>query len=622
MHDVSSAEYHNKEIEISCIVCGKGVSPYCIPKRVQVICSKGGKYCSLCQITHNDVLDIEPINEDVLRFIDVSIDRHPGIIKTLLKVDCQFHIKVLEMQNVERIFVLPPVGRDRTRDNFAHISYYIGSDLEVNNTYRMTGYTTVEPKSQVVTHVFTKAVKLTSNIDGFNINRNLNDLNEFIIPNPTSDKIFTFLYKLYDHYAHNITYIYNRFDLHLSIDLVTKSALSFYFKDQYIHRGWLDVMIVGDTRCGKGFVSHKLADYYEIGEVVSGENCSFSGLVGGLHQVNGQWTTSWGRIPLNDRGFIIIDEAGEIKDWSRLSRLRSEGLAEIAKIRVQKTNSRTRILFLSNPTNRTIASYAFGIQSIHDIIRTPEDIARFDYLLVISHDEVPVEDINKDVQKIDKMFNRDLEKNLILWVWSREPDEVKFSNEAIDQIYRSSISLAKSYTFSIPLIQGENIRIKLARIAIAFAGRVFSNRENGKILYIDKVHVECASVFLNMIYKKECSGYLAYSKMRKDSHLDVMVEDYTGLDKYFNSFHKNKEIIYQQLLYNNTITDIDLSQAVNQDRVIVREMIHKLIKYGCITKRGRPSNTPAYIKTPSFTAWLKRKMNVNIEQDKYLPYTQ
>lgn len=611
MHDVSSAEFHNKEIEISCIVCGKGLSPYCVPKRVQVICSRGSKTCSLCQISHSDVLDIKPINEDILRFIDVSINRHPSIVKTLLKVDCQFHIKILEMQNIERIFVLPPVGKDRVRENFAYISYFVGSGLEVNNTYRMTGYTTVEPRTQIVTHVFTKAEKLRSNIDGFNIGKNLSSLNEFVVPNASADKIYNFLYGLYNHYAHNITYIYDRFDLHLSIDLVTKSALSFFFKDQYIHRGWLDVMVIGDTRCGKGFVSHKLADYFGVGEVISGENCSFAGLVGGLHQVNGQWTTSWGRIPLNDRGFIIIDEAGEISDWSRLSRVRSEGLAEIAKIRVQKTNARTRILFLSNPTNRTIASYAFGIQSIHDIIRTPEDIARFDYLLVISHDEVPVEDINRDMYEVDTMFTKDLERSLILWVWSRESNEVRFSDGAIDQIYKNSIDLAKCYTFNVPLIQGENIRIKLARIAIAFAGRVFSNKENGKILYVDKIHVNCAFVFLNLIYKKGCSSYYAYSRMRKDSHLDMVIEDYTGLEHYFNSFHRNKEIIYLQLLSNNIITDIDLSQAANLDRIIVREIIHKLIKHGCIVKSGRYNANPTYIKTPSFTVWLKRKMNIN-----------
>jgi len=587
--NVSSAKYHNKRIKIRCVINGKSTAPYCVPKTIDIRCSK-------CGYSEEPTIEILPENEDILKLIDISSDSQPKVLSKLLKM-CKFcQYKITEMQNIERIFILPPTGKERKTSDLVNVAYYIGYGVETNNLYEMEGYTTVDPSTQMATHVFTRATKLHSDIDSFAISSRINDnLKEFAIEKPNTEKIFDVLESLYTSYAYNITKIYNRFDLHLAIDL------TFRFDNEYVHKGWSDVMIIGDTRCGKGYVAERLVEYFGLGEVISGDNCSFAGLVGGLQQYNKHWVITWGKIPLNDRGLVIIDEASEIPetDWTRLSRIRSEGVAEITKIRAQITNARTRIIFLSNPIKKTISNYSYGIQSILDIVKAPEDIARFDYVLVVAHNEVAMEEINVTRDSIPSIHSNILEQQLILWIWSRKIDEIVFSDEAIRLVYKLSIRLASDYSFNIPLIQGENIRVKLAKLAVAFAGRIYSNKQNGKILFVDKVHIECADAFLRMIYGKSVCGYYDYSILNKTMDLTSQMENFKKVEKYFSSF-RNKEELCKCLLLNNNITINDLSEHLNQPQEIAREIISTLLRYNCIQKKY---NT--YVKTPTFTGWLK-----------------
>ena len=365
-------------------------------------------------------------------------------------------------------------------------------------------------------------------------------------------------------------------------------------------------MIIGDTRCGKGNTVEGLFKYFGVGEVISADNASFAGLVGGMDKINDHWVVRWGKFSMNDLGILAIDEASEIKkeDWTRLSRIRSEGIAEIAKIQARITNARTRQIYISNPPKKIIANYSYGIQALVDVVESPEDIARFDYCLVVSHDEVSIADINTPQPKIAPMYSAELERKLIMWVWSRKHDEIKFSEDAEKLLYERAIKLASIFDFSIPLIQGENVRIKLAKIAVAFAGRVYSNKNYGQFLYVTSVHVECAYYFLRLIYRKDECGYLTYSQIRKSSEKT----DFTKIESYFDSFIRSGggENVKKCLLLNTNITISDLMEYLNLPREVAVELISKLLKYGCIVKKYSH-----YVKTPAFNVWLKKEIMNN-----------
>lgn len=608
MKDVLSSKNYNKKIKLKCIVSGKSISPYCVPKQIIITCTPTEQSnCKDCGYKDTKVLTLLPTNENILQFLDIQSFQRAKIIQGIFNIPCYFTYEITEMQNVERLFILPQTNNKiRNKIKVAPIAYFVGFGIDMNTSYEMEGYTTLYPKDQTTVHVFVSAKKIKSDSETFKLTKEKHKaLMKFTRVCLSVEEIYDYLDKLYLSYAHNITKIYDRFDLHLAVDLAFKSVLSFKFDNEVVHKGWMDIMIIGDTRCGKGYVAEKLAKYFQLGEAISGDNLSFAGLVGGLQQYNKQWVITWGKIPLNDCGLVIIDEASEIKsdDWTRLSRLRSEGIAEITKINTQITQARTRIIFIANPILKTIANYSYGIQALVDIVKAPEDIARFDYALVVAHNEVEIKDINKRREPIKELYSNDLEQLLILWAWSRTQDEILFSLEAIQLIYTLSVKLAQVYTFSVPLIQGENIRIKLAKIAIAFAVRLYSNKKNGKYLFVDSIHVECAYHFLNMIYKKSSCGYFAMSKLQSTQDLYTVTKDFSPIEKYLNAFTTHKVEICKCLLVNNSITINDISEHVNLDKEIAREIISKLVINNCIVKRGI-----IYVKVPAFVNWLKQKI--------------
>ena len=603
--EVLESHFHNKKIKIQGIVTGKSLTPYHVPKRVMVKCIT--PKCE-CEFKNAQGFEINAVDQNILRFIDIPTTKIHTIIKDVVGMPCKSIVyDVVEMQSIERIFVARPTGKERTRKGGgSRPAYLIGSTVETNTVYYLEGYSTVDPSTQAATHVFTRIEKKTNDVESFNMSVGKHsELNEFCVAKDTSDAMYERLKKIYTNYAHNITKIYEREDLHMCVDLLFRSVVAFRFDNEYVHKGWMEAMIVGDTRCGKGYVAEKLSEHYGLGEVVSGENCSFSGLVGGLQQLNGHWVITWGKIPMNDCGFLVVDESGGMPEdmWGKLSRIRSEGVAEITKIQTEVSNARTRLLFICNAPNKTISNYSYGIQAIQELIKAPEDIARFDYVLVVAHDEVTGKQINQRREPLPMMYDAKLEQDLILWCWSRKPNDVRFMPEAIKTIYETSVLMENVYDFSIPLIQVENVRFKLAKLAIAFAARFYSNAENGKILLVKKSHVECAIHFLRKIYGKDQSGYIDYSKMKKSQHEMVTPEKLKTIETYFDGWKLQRNELLRFLTNTNYIVHEGMISHLGCDKTIATECISKLLIAGCLESRGK-----GHIKMPKFTKYLKDKI--------------
>ena len=279
--EVTGAEFYNKPIRIECIVTGKSLTPYQIPKVVVIKCTSEdceGK----CHYSVEQSIQMNPIDQDILKFIDIPSIKIASVLKQVIGIACKsIKYEVIETQLIERIFVARPTGKERTRKGGgSRPAYLIGATIESNTVYHLEGYTTVDPVTQGVTHVFTSVDKQTNDIESFNLSTNKHsELNEFCVSKNDTFEMFSKLKTLYTNYAHNITKIYEREDLHMCVDMLFRSVISFRFDNEFVKKGWMEMMVVGDTRCGKGYVAEKLLEYYGVGEVVNGENCSFAGLV-------------------------------------------------------------------------------------------------------------------------------------------------------------------------------------------------------------------------------------------------------------------------------------------------------------------------------------------------------
>jgi hypothetical protein len=602
--EVVESTYYNKRIRLKCIVVGKTLAPYQVPKVVTARCN--GKRC-VCKFKKEKQYPIPVIDQRVLMFIDAKTRSVPAIVGEIIGSTCRnLEVRVDEVQLIERIFIARPTGNERTRKGGgSRAAYVIADSVETNSIYDMQGYSTVDPLTQKTTHVFTTAKRTNSDVEAFEINEYHNALTQFQVPESyDAVEMYKHLCAIYQGYSANFTKIYERDDLHLAVDMSFRSVISFWFDGEHISKGWLDVMLMGDTRCGKGFVAERMVKFFGVGEVVNGESATIAGLIGGVQRIDNQWAITWGKIPMNDCGYLMIDESTGLDTgiWGQLSRVRSEGVAEITKIVTEVANARARLLWVCNPHNRMINTYSYGIQSVLDIVKAPEDIARFDYILVVAHNEVEGKYINKHRPKPAKLlYDEKAERELIMWCWSRKEDEVIFTDEAVSAIYEMSLRLAAAYDYSIPLIQVENIRYKIAKISIAFAARFYSNEENGKYLVVKTVHVECAWIFFDVMYKKESSGYLAYSQMKKSAMEIATPEKLAEIQKYFDGWLMQKSELMRCLLINNYISDQEVSTHMGVDQRIGKEVISKLLKTGCLQRKGQ-----SYIKSPEFTHYLKK----------------
>jgi hypothetical protein len=199
-----------------------------------------------------------------------------------------------------------------------------------------------------------------------------------------------------------------------------------------------------------------------------------------------------------------------------------------------------------------------------------------------------------------------------MWIWSRSADQIVFTQEAMDEIFKVSNRVGKFYDIGIPLIQGENVRFKIAKIAIAFAGRLYSSADHGKVLKVKRLHIQCAASFIRGLYKADVNGYWDHSWQKKELNPTLQQENIDALTAYFNAY-QSQDDAYQYLLNNTYIQSKDVMEHLNVSPQIAVEIISKLLKFKCIIKKEAGASS-VYLKTPHFTRWLRARVRAARKQ--------
>jgi len=600
----SEAQYFMKRVRVNALVSGKDTAPYMLPAKFRVTCQQN---CDECRLAEEEFVErtIDPKTPLVLNLTDANQASTRKLMLGLAGIQprphCSAKIDVVQTFNVEQVLLIPTL--DNTNGQYVMRSaYYVGHGLAANRSYRLEGMTLPHPKDQHTTHLFDTAHPLQGEIETFEMSKDIKkQLNRF---KPGKLKPLAKLMSLAEWQSRNITKIHERPDLHVAVDLAFHSVRAFNFNGEFINRGMLDILVLGDTRCGKGYVTERLTRYYGLGDVASGENCTFAGLVGGLQQVGSRWLVTWGVIPLNNNRLVVIDETSSLseEEIGHMSRVRSEGVAEISKIIKESTQANTRLIWLSNPrSGRPIMSYNAGVEAIKELVGANEDISRFDFALTVATDEVPSEIINAPADNSIKdadLYPKDICRSLVLWAWSRDPDQIEFSSGATKMIIKEAINFGHSYSPTIPLIQSENIRIKLAKISAAIAARLFSCDKTGEKLIIRSTHVRCACEFLKMIYSKASMSYHTFSR---SAQAISKIKDPSSI---FANLGAQRRAAMGGLLEIHQITPDSLADFTG-DTVLAKSLIGELVRLRCIS-RIEKSNW--YLKNAAFSSWLRDQM--------------
>lgn len=515
--------HRKKELMIPVIVSARRDERLHYPAETMFTCDQSqGSTCNRCDMfgSGERVIKIKNDDPELIDFVGISTKAQYGLVRRRAGVPTQcgaVESATLESGTIEEILVTPEL--DTSASDSMHLvqrAFYVGLGLDYNESYVLRSKPIPFHKNgKIVQHVI-EATPAHDSIESFEMTDDIYEQLEVFQAEPGKAK--KKLWEIATDFQDHVTKIWDRLPLHISMDLVWHSVLEFWFEDKLQRRGWLEMAVVGDTRTGKSEVAHQLQRHFGYGEIVSGENTSYAGLIGGAVKFDDAWFVKWGRIPLNDRRLVVIDEVTGMRteDIALMSGVRETGVADITKIETQKANARTRSIWIGNvrePKN-DLSDYDYGCLALHDLIGQPEDIARFDYCLAAARDEVSSATVNSrhHIEGAPK-FSSEACSNLILWAWSRARDTVVFEREAVDACHRHAIDMGERYTSQMPLIMPENQRIKLARIGAAIAARLFST-DDGENLIVTAEHIEAARDLLDMFYSTTAFGYAQLSKQR------------------------------------------------------------------------------------------------------------
>lgn len=623
----SEARFHNKYVTSRVIVSGKTMAPYIVPLDVECACTLPAlRMCERCPVAdsqspHAGLLrhTIQFHDNEVLEFVDVNDAFVKRQIKSELSIPARcplVDIKATVAQNIEAVQLIPEIERT-TRDApyVTRLAYYMGHGLTPNQSYVMTMLTVPHPKSQLATHIITKSVPSQSNIDAFQLTEDaVEQLKVFRPAGRGVRALWDHLDAIYTD-LERVTRIYQRRDIMLAVDLVYHSPLRFMFQGQEVQRGWCEALIIGDTRTGKSTIVNRLIDHYGAGELTTGENTTLAGLIGGLHQVGETWALRWGRVPLNDRRLLAIDEASNLppEQIARMSSMRSSGVAEVVKVHTERTNSRTRLLWISNPRSpRPLSSFSHGVLAVKELLGAPEDIARLDLVVTAASADVTLDTVNAErVEEEPQTFTGFLCHQRVMWAWSRQHQEEGYRVEWAAGAEAKVLELATvqgdvyRYATEIPLVEPNEQRIKLARLAVSAAAMFFSTDQTGRKVLVRPEHVEFVYEFLERLYASRSLSYREYATQqtrRYELHNEADVREIVT----------RTPDAAQQLMEQEQFTQRDLQEILSYDeRDALRAAMSKLRQAGFLRRQG----SSYYLKTPAAIIWLRRYLGQTDQPD-------
>lgn len=605
LNEASEAKLRGVRLELPVLLSGKTMTPYTVPLEFTARCGMdNGRLCKICpmqEVQGTKTVTLSAKEPAVLSLINVSTEAQGKAMKQLAKAVPQCNRPQFEIHksaNIEELRLIPEIDDGSGEHEYVNRSgFFIGHGLMPNRSYRMIGYTHPHPKTQATVHLLSEAVPSQDNIAAFTLTPELHEALKVFQPKGTS--VESQWHDVYDDFADTVHRIRDRFDMQVAYDLVWHSVISFTFNSAFVRRGWVECMVMGDSGQGKTEMAMEMLRHYRLGKRVQGEQSSTAGMIGGLEKIGDSWMLAWGAMPLNDKRLLVIDEAQGLKSEQieGMSDVRATGIAEITKIRAEKTSSRVRIIWLANPVSGyTLGQHNQGVLAFKELFKKPEDVRRLDFGLAAASGEVDyARSINvRHAAATEPRYSSDPSRSLVLWAWSRRPDQIVFEQAATDLILKSATDMGRKYHASIPLVEPSDQRLKLARLAVATAARMHSTDPTGEQVVVKPEHVAFVVDYLDRIYNTKAMAYGEYSEQQRKG--EVLEDDAASAVKQEFAATANGDRAIQFFRAARIFKRSELVDVVGWDDAQARSMLRVLAAHGLIgtTREGFKKN-PAFI---------------------------
>lgn len=550
LSDSAAAELYGKRVQIPIMISGKDSTPYIIPKRIKAYCGdnadsekKACQQCMLCVNAGEMTKELKAIDKDLMKLVKVTEKQQHMAIVDMMGINGRcplFTITTDEHMNIEEIRMIPKAeasfGFSKDHEYVVRNGYYVGANLKANKRYTMAGYMYPDPQTQYATYLFDKAYPEKDLISDFDVTEDTVEALKIFQPRD-GQTVEEKMSEIHNDLERNVTYVWERRDVAVGVDLIYHTALHFYFQNQFVKRGWGELLIIGDSGQAKSTLVERLMAHYRLGEMHSGESSRRTGLVYSIQQNNKRWFLVWGAFPLNDGGLLTLDELSGISedDLAVMSDVRSSGIAKSTGVITAETTARTRAIYISNPRNgRPLNTETHGVNAVLKLFGKTEDVRRLDLAMAVASGDVDPTLVNKSVDDMPEVIHKydsDICNLRVMWAWSRRPEHIKFDDNATEAILKHATDMGRKYSSKVPVVEAADQRIKIARLAIACASCMFST-DDGHNVIVKKEHVEFVVNFMNRIY---CAKSFGYDKLSELDHIqsDASTQNIDSLIKKF-----------------------------------------------------------------------------------------
>lgn len=604
INDVATANYVNKRVRCSVSVSALDDNIYYVPRKVKVECSRDQEFCAMCPVflSKGNEFTIHPESSSILAIMESKRNALREEILNALRIPSRCPVAEIEaMSNYKVVETRMQKSLDLTdhvSDKLTLPAVVVDDDVDLNESYEIVGKPVPHPKTQAATIIVSKAKPIADALNTFDPG-DTSDLRVFQPTDWTLAAIEAKLSGIYDYYENNITRIYNRTTLHRFIDLVYHSVLSINVAGRD-ERGWLEALVIGDTAQGKSDTLIHLSKYLGLGVLIDCENATVAGLLGGLETVGDKRFVQWGVIPTHDRRLVVLEELRGMHQevFAKLTDMRSTGRAQIQKIQKRETQARTRIVAVTNPWGDfTMDMYSYGVLAARDIIKNPEDIRRFDVVMILNKNDIEPAVLNSRRSPLPEPFSQETARRLVLWSWTRKQEQVIITDEVWSYCLEMATKMLDIYSDSLPILDRGSAKFKILKFAAATACRTFSCDDSGLRVIVRKCHVDYAVKLLNEEYSSPSNGYLELSmhdfKSKNQFNPDRMREEM-------------KTVVDPKWLASNMLITTDIDQQDFQDwcgwtRDEAGLFLSNMVRCHALKRMGR-----VYRKTPKSLEILRQ----------------
>lgn len=585
-----------------------------MPKKVAVKCTRDQAMCHECPVSWESESSDAKISDDGSVEVNVSLTARSNLELV------QIHDAKVRKPLAESIGIPPTckVWESRVTEEHRVVYAQIGAQIDdvredlsdentdwrtyeamiigsprLNEVYEFTGVAYPHPRDQHQVALVTGYEELEDTLSAHDPDPEELKALEFFRPDEwTLASVLARLRARYADLEANVTLIHNRFLLHLVMDLTWHSVIQVRLPKRTVN-AWLNTLVIGDTGVGKTEASTRLMAHYRLGTRAVAKRASVAGILGGLQQYGSRWMVSWGVVPRHDRRLVILEELKglDVDEIAQLTDMRSSGVAQLVKVEESKAPARTRILGLTNPRRGDLSQKLFKIESMVDLIGAPEDMRRFDLVLV-----APTARVEYEAADVPHTHKSTLCRDLIFWVWSRKGHDIQIVKGEEARIAEMATGLTKTFGCSQVPIMAEGVaRDKILRVAAAFAAMTFSTRDYESLLIRD-CHVDAAEWLFNELYR-ERSGLANLCQAERLSNT-------LGNVKKVESILSNSGIrsVVEVIKAGGT-----LDRRLPGDRVALDRIIDTLLSERCY--RLAPEGL---VPTPSFIKHL-RQTGLNVK---------